>query len=70
MADCREKVRSRTPGKKPGNWMAAAFIVMIRLLAIYLCFKFLRRMIKVQLANVLSPERAQQIVGIFLADCF
>jgi uncharacterized membrane protein YkvA (DUF1232 family) len=41
MAECREKVRSQTPSKKPRNWIAAAFIVIIWMLAIYGSLKFL-----------------------------
>ncbi len=41
MAECREKARSQTPGKKPRNWIAAVFIVMIWMLAIYVSLKFI-----------------------------
>ncbi len=46
MAECREKARAQALGRKPGNWIAAGFIIMIWILAIYVTFIFLRGIIK------------------------
>jgi uncharacterized membrane protein YkvA (DUF1232 family) len=41
MEECREKVPSQTSSRKPKNWVAAAFIVMIWMMAIYVGLKLL-----------------------------
>ena len=45
MVECREKARSQIPSKSPRKWIAAVLIVMIWMLAIYACLRFLSKIV-------------------------